>query len=74
MKKAVVSALVLAFALASVTSAVDPNTLPGRGNQPGTSHTPDGNLSAGTIYCWRIDAVKSQNTVKGNVWSFTTVS
>jgi hypothetical protein len=42
-----------------------------KGNQGGTTYDP-GALSPSTAYYWRIDEVNSPNTVKGDVWNFTT--
>ena len=44
-----------------------------KGNQPGTSFSPD-TLNLNTTYYWRIDEVNSVGTTTGAVWSFTTRS
>ena len=56
----------------SVDAAQDPNILPGRGNQAGTSFDPPGELEFATTYFWRIDEVTASGTYKGEVWRFTT--
>ncbi len=38
------------------------------------SYNPEPDLNADTTYYWRVDEVNGANTVKGNVWSFTTTS
>jgi hypothetical protein len=42
-----------------------------KGNQTGTAFDP-GTLAAETTYYWRIDEVNGPETIKGDVWSFTT--
>jgi hypothetical protein len=42
-----------------------------KGNQDANSFSP-GTLAFGTNYYWRIDEVNGPNTVKGDVWNFTT--
>ena len=42
-----------------------------KGNQDANSFVP-GTLALNTTYYWRIDEVNGPNTVKGDVWSFTT--
>ncbi|MFH1614090.1 MAG: glycoside hydrolase domain-containing protein [Planctomycetota bacterium] len=57
--------------LVDVNTATDPNTLPGRGRQAGTTYdtnTMDGN----STYYWRIDEVDDGNVFTGDIWSFTT--
>jgi hypothetical protein len=44
-----------------------------KGNQTASSFDP-GALALGTTYYWRIDEVAGPNTVKGDIWSFTTAS
>lgn len=44
-----------------------------KGNQAGNDYTP-GTLGAGTTYYWRIDEVIGPQTIKGDVWSFSTIS
>lgn len=54
----------------SVNQATDPNILPGRGNQVGSTYNPQG-LTVGQTYYWRIDAIDNQGRIwKGKVWSF----
>ncbi|MCK5175252.1 MAG: right-handed parallel beta-helix repeat-containing protein [Planctomycetes bacterium] len=44
-----------------------------KGNQANNIFDPvSGDLDAGKVYYWRIDAVKQSGTVKGDVWLFTT--
>ncbi len=42
-----------------------------RGNQSGTTFTPD-DLVGGQDYYWRVDQVRSDGTTSGDVWHFTT--
>ncbi len=42
-----------------------------KGNQTGTTFDP-GTLAAQTTYYWRIDEVNGPETIKGDVWNFTT--
>jgi len=42
-----------------------------KGNQPGKTYNP-GTLSYNTTYYWRIDAMNSNGTTTGDVWSFMT--
>ena len=42
-----------------------------KGNQDANTFDP-GTLAEGTIYYWRIDEVNSLDTVKGDLWKFTT--
>jgi len=42
-----------------------------KGNQDANSFSP-GTLAFDTAYYWRIDEVNGPNTVKGDIWSFTT--
>ena len=44
-----------------------------KGNQSSTSYNP-GTLASNTTYYWRIDEVNGIDTVKGDLWSFTTQS
>jgi len=44
-----------------------------KGNRDANSFAP-GTLALSTTYYWRIDEVNGPNTVKGDVWSFTTQS
>ncbi len=43
-----------------------------KGNQAGVTYDP-GTLDGSTTYYWRIDEKDGVDTVKGNIWSFTTV-
>jgi len=54
-----------------VNDAFDPHTLPGRGNQSGTTYNP-GSIDGARTYYWRIDEVGDTTFVKGDVWSFST--
>ncbi len=47
------------------------NTTTFKGNQDANSFSP-GTLAFGTNYYWRIDEVNGPNTVKGDIWNFTT--
>jgi len=40
--------------------------------QPATSYTP-GTLELGKTYCWRVDEFDGFTTLKGDVWSFSTI-
>ena len=55
-----------------VNGAIDPYTLPGRGNQllGNESYTPGLPLDYSTPYFWRIDEVNGGDTVRGPIWSF----
>ena len=44
-----------------------------KGNQDANSFVP-GTLALSSTYYWRVDEVNGPNTVKGDVWSFTTQS
>jgi hypothetical protein len=43
-----------------------------KGNTAAASYDDPCNFALNTTYYWRIDEVNGPNTVKGNVWSFTT--
>jgi hypothetical protein len=58
---------------AAVTAATNPNILPGRGQQAGTTYDP-GALPESTTYYWRVDEISAGRTEAGVVWSFTTGS
>ncbi|MBK8267660.1 MAG: hypothetical protein IPK83_04885 [Planctomycetes bacterium] len=45
-----------------------------RGNQSGTTYTPNTDLDGATTYYWRIDEVNVDGTSMGEVWSFTTIA
>ncbi len=48
---------------------------PFRGNQPGTSFDPPGDMLFNTTYLWRIDEVASDGSItKGTIWNFVTTS
>ncbi|MBN1343325.1 MAG: hypothetical protein JXQ73_11630, partial [Phycisphaerae bacterium] len=55
----------------NVTSATTDSVLY-KGEQPGTSYDPPGDLDPATTYFWRIDEVNATAVTKGSVWSFTT--
>lgn len=58
-----------------VFAATDPDVLPGRGNQAGTTYGPL-NLELGKTYYWKIDEVNGaypESPWIGFVWSFTTL-
>jgi hypothetical protein len=44
-----------------------------KGNQDANSFAP-GTLALNTTYYWRIDEVNGPDTIRGNIWSFTTQS
>ena len=54
----------------ATVEAADRNSPEYRGNQVNNIFSP-GELQADLVYYWRIDAVKEEKTVKGDVWSFT---
>ena len=57
-----------------VNAASDPDVLPGRGRQEGTTYNPGG-LTLAQTYYWRVDEVGEGGTVVGgSVWSFTALS
>jgi hypothetical protein len=43
-----------------------------KGNQLATNYDPLGLLALGITYYWRIDEVNGPDTVRGDIWSFTT--
>jgi len=45
-----------------------------KGNQPGLTYDPPGDLEGGQTYYWRIDAKNAYGTTTGDVWEFTTVA
>ncbi len=45
-----------------------------KGNTAAASYDDPCNFALNTTYYWRIDEVNGPNTVKGNVWSFTTTA
>jgi len=55
-----------------VSSATDPDILPGRGNQSETTYSPADFTDYSTTYYWRIDEVNASETVEGDVWSYST--
>jgi len=58
---------------AEVSTATDPNVLPGRGRHSTDTYDPAG-LQVDTTYYWRIDGVNPDgDLIRGSIWSFTTV-
>ena len=54
-----------------VTDAVKTSTLCVSKNQAGTTYSPT--LNYGKTYFWRIDENHNAGTLKGNIWSFSTI-
>jgi hypothetical protein len=62
-------------ALHEVYFGSDPCALPLVATQPAgqNSYDPPGDLILGATYYWRIDVVGTYGTIRGTVWSFTTI-